>query len=103
MWFPPAAAQQFTQSFTAALSFVGVFGPTKTFKVLAATFSDSASLLKKIIDSGFTATLSFVGSLTKKLIDSGFTATLSFAGNLQKQAGKSLTASLSFAGAISRR
>src|SRR5215510_1108195 len=90
---PFPGPQSFSQSFTAALSFTGTYGPTTIFKVITANFSPSAALIKKIIDSGFTATLSFVGSLAiSKLFLRAFTASLSFAGGLTRQTGKSLTA-----------
>src|SRR5215510_1285941 len=100
---PFPGPQTYLQSFTATLSFVGAYGPTKIFKGLAATFAPTAALTKKIIDSGFSATLSFVGALTRsKLFVRAFTGTLNFTGALTRQTQKAFSATLSFTGALAR-
>lgn len=123
-----AGGQLFTKSLTATLSFVGAmtakiiatraFTATLSFtgaltkragKAFTATLNESATLVKRIIDGGFSATLSFVGALTRRTTHA-FAAALSFIGNLATffihggtQFTQSLTASLSFIGAMSAK
>lgn len=105
--------QQFTQSLTATLSFIGAL-TVKTFKLLSGTLSFIGTLsirtskllsgtlsfigaMIKHVNTGLSATLSFIGSLVKATTK-GLSGTLSFIGNLTKRVNKLLSGTLSFIG-----
>lgn len=93
----------FIRAFTATLSFTGAFVKVPS-KVFTATLTFTGSMARSISHL-LTATLSFTGSFVKKIVKGAFVGVLSFTGAMSPSSVRflSLTAVLSFTGAISRR